>query len=84
MTRYLFAIDSTGQFDTQWSIWIHEEELESLAERAFDHLEEGVPTDMDMEATGMGLAVYYLNAAVIWPDELEEALSEITGQDDSD
>ena len=84
MTRYLFAIDSTGQFDTQWSIWIHEEELEGLTERAFDHLEEAVPSDIDMEATGMALAVYYLNAAVIWPDELEEALSEITGQDDSD
>jgi len=28
--RYLFQIDSTGQFDTSWAVWIHEEELEKF------------------------------------------------------
>jgi len=81
MERYLFAIDSTGQFDTQWSVWIHTEELEGLTERAFDHFEDTVPEDVDMEEAGMALVVYYLNAHVTWPDGLAEALSEITGQD---
>jgi len=84
MERYFFAIDSTGQFDTQWSVWIHTEELEGLTERAFDHIEEEVPDDINEEEAGMALVVYYLNAHVTWPDELEQALSEITGQDDSD
>lgn len=30
VTRYLFNIDSTGQFDTHWSVYVHKDEVDLL------------------------------------------------------
>lgn len=38
VTRYLFEIDSQGQFDTRFSVWVHEDETETVTG---DESEEG-------------------------------------------
>jgi len=79
--RYVFAIDYSGQFDTHWSVWIHEDALIAVAENAFDHLEIESPENTNLADIGMRLAIYYLNSSDTYPDELETALAEITDQD---
>ena len=40
VSRFLFKIDATGQFDTRWSVYVHEDEFELLSESAEEIEEE--------------------------------------------
>ncbi len=48
VSRFLFNIDSTGQFDTHWSCFVHADEIELLKEETKEESEELTKTTCDV------------------------------------
>lgn len=58
ITRYIFEIDSVGQFDLRFSVWVHEDE--SLDQDQFDSAEKtGVDPAREMEKALRGASSAY-------------------------
>ena len=51
--RYLFQIDSQGQFDTRFSVWIHESEMDQFNETSFDKAKTDGPSNAARISAGL-------------------------------
>lgn len=79
---YIFAIESTGQFDTQWGVWTPEEELVAWLDAALE--DAGLEEESSVE-TATQCVLYLLEHPEeigAWPENLPDILSEGDTQDD--